>query len=63
MFFIMGNPGLWNVRDQIFGYLDYETREIEIVLEIPNPNESSKTLVIETAHLSPFRPRVALLLI
>ena len=55
MFFIMGNPGLWNVRDQIFGlYLDHETREIEIVLEIPNPNESSKTLVIETAHLSPF---------
>ena len=51
----MGNPGLWNVRDQIFGlYLDHETREIEIVREIPNPNESSKTLVIETAHLSPF---------
>ena len=24
---IMGNPGLWNVRDQIFGYLDHETLE------------------------------------
>ena len=23
----MGNPGLWNVRDQIFGYLDHETLE------------------------------------
>ena len=43
----MGNPGLWNVHDQIFGYLDHETREIEIVREIPNPNESSKTLVIK----------------
>ena len=23
----MGNPGLWNVRDQRFGYLDHETLE------------------------------------